>query len=224
MKKIVLLLFLLLINIPVFSQNYPIKTIFKGDSVVIMTTDQFEGIDLLLSNQKERNLKYKRQIDSLQQKINSLESVVQLQEDVNKINTILIDSLHSENMKNSIVIDSIQKQNTNAEKWFLEAAIDNAWMYYDWTDSTIKCVDLTLYGFWGNKFNGRLVLFRRYGSIENPDIAYWKQVNRDFPQILEPGWNLFYRKKRRLSILNYPNKIIAPYKPKEVIITKMSDQ
>ena len=224
MKKIVLLLFLLISNISVFSQNYPIKTIFKGDSVVIMTTDQFEGFDLLLSNQKERNLKYKKQIDSLQQKINSLESVVRLQEDVNKINTILIDSLHSENMKNSIVIDSIKTKNTNAEKWFLEAAIDNAWIYYDWTDSTIKCVDLTLYGFWGNKFNGRLVLFRRYGSIENPDIEYWKQVNRDFPQILEPGWNLFYRKKRRLSILNYPNKIIAPYKPKEVIITKMSDQ
>ena len=168
-------------------------------------------------------MKYKNQIDSLQQKINSLENIVKLQEDVNKVNNLIIDSLHVVNTKTTLLVDSIQKKNSETEKWFLEAAIDNAWIYYDWSDSTIKCVDLTMYGFYGHKFTGRISLFRRYGSIENPDMNYWKQVNRDFPQILAPDWTRYYRKRRSLNLLKYPNKIIAPYKPKEVIITKICD-
>jgi hypothetical protein len=203
--------------------QYPIKTVFKGDSVVIMTQDQFEGFDLMISNQRGRNDKLKLQIELLEKRIEYLEAIQSEKDSIQIVSNKLIDSLVVVTQKDSVTKDSIQTRLYNIEHWVMETAIDNAWVYFDWTDSTIKYVDLSMYAYWGNKFTGKITLFRRSGSIKEPDIAFWKQVNRDYPQVFEPKWTRFYREKIRPIVLTYPYKVTTPYKPKEVIIIKLSE-
>jgi hypothetical protein len=221
--KNVVLLFFMLISFYGYSQ-YPIKTVFKGDSVVIMTNDQFEGLDLMVNNQRSRNDKYKLQIELLEKRIDYLESIQNESDNIQKIQSKTIDSLVVVTKTDSVTRDSIQTKLLKVEHWIMETSIDNAYLYYDWSDSTIKCVDLSLYAFWGNKHTGKIVLFRRSGSIKEPDLAFWKQVNRDYPQIFEPKWTTYYRDKRKPVIINYPYKVVTPYKPQEVIVIRLNDQ
>ena len=83
MKKIILFLFLSLFSLSGFSQNYPIKTFFKEDSVVIMTIHQFEGLDLLLKNQIEKSIKHKNIIDSLQKTIADRNKIINTYSQIN---------------------------------------------------------------------------------------------------------------------------------------------
>ncbi len=212
MKKIILFLFLSLFSLSGFSQNYPIKTFFKEDSVVIMTIHQFEGLDLLLKNQIEKSIKHKNIIDSLQKTIADRNKIINTYSQIN-------DSLLGLNIQKSLTIDSLKKGRETSETWFLERAIDNAWIYYDWTDSTVKCLDLTMYGFHGNRRNGKITFSRRPGANLVPDIEYWKRENRENPEIPQADWINYYRKKK-ITLLNYPNKLITPYKPIRVVIIK----
>lgn len=207
MKNILILLFFL-ISMSGFSQ-YPIKTVFKGDSVVIMTTDQFEGFDLMIANQKTKNDIYRQKNDKL-----SL---------INDSLAFVNDSLLVIFKKDSLIIDSITKRISTIEKWVMETAIDQAWLYYDWRDSTVRYVDLSMYAFYGNKHNGNISLFRRSGSIKKPDVSFWKQVNREYPQVFEFNWTQYYRKKRQPLLSKYPYNVITPYKPKKVIEIKLSE-
>ena len=54
------------------SQNYPVQTILKGDSVVIYTVEQNEDIEILLANQRSRVAFYKNNIAKQQAVIDSL--------------------------------------------------------------------------------------------------------------------------------------------------------
>ena len=221
--KNVVLLFFMLISLCGYSQ-YPIKTVFKGDSVVIMTNDQFESLDLMVNNQRSRNDKYKLQIELLEKRIEYLESIQAEKDSIQLSSNKIIDSLVVVTKTDSITKDSIQTKLLKIEHWVMETAIDNAWLYYDWTDSTIKYMDLSTYAFWGNKHSGKIILFRRNGSIKEPDIAFWKQVNRDYPQVFQPEWATFYREKRRPVILKYPYKVVTPYKPQEVIVIRVNGE
>ncbi len=221
--KLVFCFLLTLVSFCGFAQ-YPIKTVFKGDSVVIMTQDQFEGMDLMVNNQRSRNDKYKLQIELLEKRIEYLESIQNKSDSIQILQSKKIDSLVVVTKKDSITKDSIETKLLKIEHWIMETSIDNAWIYYDWTDSTIKCMDLSMYAFWGNKHSGKITLFRRGGSIKDPDIAFWKQVNRDYPQVFEPAWTTFYRNKRKPVIINYPYKVVTPYKPQEVIVIRLADE
>lgn len=221
--KNVVLLFFMLISFYGYSQ-YPIKTVFKGDSVVIMTNDQFEGLDLMVNNQRSRNDKYKLQIELLEKRIEYLQSIQSQSDSIQKIQSKTIDSLVVVTKTDSITKDSIQTKLLKIETWIMETSIDNAWIYYDWVDSTIKCVDLSMYALWGNKNSGKLILFRRTGSVKQNDIAFWKQVNRDYPQVFQPDWTSFYREKRRPVIITYPYQVVTPYKPQEVIVITLMDE
>ena len=219
----VVLLFFMFISFFGYSQ-YPIKTVFKGDSVVIMTNDQFEGLDLMVNNQRSRNDKYKLQIELLEKRIEYLESIQNQSDSIQKLQIKTIDSLVVVTKTDSITKDSIQTKLLKIEHWIMDTAIDNDWIYYDWTDSTIKYMDLSSYAFWGNKHSGKITLFRRDGSVKEPDIAFWKQVNRDYPQVFQPEWATFYREKRRPVILKYPYKVVTPYKPQEVIVIRVNGE
>jgi hypothetical protein len=61
MKSIFLILFFLLSAAYVSAQNYPIKTILKGDSVVIMTIKQSENINESLKSLKSKNEKLEKE-------------------------------------------------------------------------------------------------------------------------------------------------------------------
>ena len=70
MKKILLIVLSSLFSIAVFAQTkYPIKTIFKGDSVVILTVQQSEKINQMLEKSamatKENRKKHKEYEDEI---------------------------------------------------------------------------------------------------------------------------------------------------------------
>lgn len=208
MKKNIIFLFLMFISFFGFSQ-YPIKTVFKGDSVVIMTTDQFEGIDLMISNQRNKSEKYKENIKELEKNNQTLK-------DIN--DTLIVGS-----RKDSIIIDSLKVRLKTIETWIMERSIDNAWIYYNWMDSSIACIDLSRYAFYGNRRTGRFILFRRSGSIGNPDLDFWNLTNRQYPQFFEKDWDSYFKKKIRPNVIKYPFKVVTPYKPQELIEIKLSE-
>jgi hypothetical protein len=74
MRNIITLLFTI-ISFLSLSQNYPVQTKLKGDSVVIMTTEQYRDIELLLSNQRYRVNGYKEDITIQEKIIDSLTDV-----------------------------------------------------------------------------------------------------------------------------------------------------
>ena len=108
----VVLLFFMFISFFGYSQ-YPIKTVFKGDSVVIMTNDQFEGLDLMVNNQRSRNDKYKLQIELLEKRIEYLESIQNQSDSIQKLQIKTIDSLVVVTKTDSITKDSIQTKSSS---------------------------------------------------------------------------------------------------------------
>ena len=101
----------------ILSQSkYPLQTIIKGDSVVILTKNQAENINDIFEAQKIK-LAYKDSLLLANKK--TIESY-----NFNKEVTRRLDIL---------------------ESWLVDAAIKNVWLYYSWTDSVIYAVDLSQY-------------------------------------------------------------------------------
>ena len=70
----------LIFMIPLFSvfgqQKYPIQTIFKGDSVVMLTLKQSDNINKLIDNQESTLQKNSNEIDNLHRNIYTLKDSI----------------------------------------------------------------------------------------------------------------------------------------------------
>ena len=196
MKRTLALLFIL-ISFFNLSQNYPVQTILKGDSVVILTVQQYRDIELLLDNQRNRANDYKNDIEEQNKRIDSLTLVIN---DRDKY----IDSLNTSLISNLSNYDSLQIRNNTIENWLYNASIDNTYLYYSYRDSTIMSIDLSSYMFIGNKRSGNFTLARRGTFYEDLE---WKKYNREYPQEPELGWELYYREKWRPVVIKFPYKI-----------------
>ena len=86
MKKLLLLISLMLVSFVGYSQ-YPIKTIFKGDSVIILTIEQSEKINAMIEKNSKsikevnkKNKEYEQEIEKINKKIveqqNYIDSIV----------------------------------------------------------------------------------------------------------------------------------------------------
>jgi hypothetical protein len=196
MRKIITILFTV-ISFLSLSQNYPVRTKLKGDSVVIMTTEQYRDIELILINQRYRVNGYKEDIEIQEKLIDSLTEVCD-----RRIDTI--DSLDGV-IKNKIyTYDSLLDKVNTIEKWLYNASIDNSYMYYSYSDTTIMSVDLSSYVFIGNRRSGNFSLVRRGPILEDPE---WKKYNILYPEEPIKGWELYYREKWRPVVIEYPYKI-----------------
>lgn len=138
MKKL-LMLSNLLVSSLIFSQsNYPIQTVIKGDSVVILTKQQAKNINDIFESQKERIASYKIEIaykDSLL-----------------SIKTMTIDSF----VYNEKVVETFD----SLRHWLIDAAINNTWIYYSWFDSLVYGVDLSQYYVVKNDYTGDIFFYR----------------------------------------------------------------
>lgn len=196
MKNILTLLFTL-ISFLTLSQNYPVQTKLKGDSVVILTTEQYRDIELLLSNQRDRVNGYKNDQEisdywiSLQEKeIDSLKNIVDS-----------LDLLVKTKLSN---YDSLELKIKTIEDWLYNSAVDNAYLYYSHRDTTIMSIDLSGYALYGSKFSGSLTVVRRGFASEDEE---WKKCNRLYPQEPDLNWQLKYREKWRPVVVEFPYKI-----------------
>ena len=125
-------LFLILIFPQILFAQYPIQTIFKGDSVVILTLKQSEDINKSIEKTKDINRENKNKISQLYKLIDSLNQV---------INTKNKEISYLEYKK-----DSIQKEN--------EEFVDSIWMWSlspsiiftrTQSDSFLYIIDLSRY-------------------------------------------------------------------------------
>lgn len=172
------------------NKNYPIQTIFKGDSVVIMSTDQFQSLNILIETQRSINQNYREDLINSEKKIDSLE-------DLRVKEGLYLDSL----LQSFRARDSVYIKLRTIESWLYSSAVDNAYIYYSWKDSTIKRVDLGAYEVYGNRTSGKLSFVRR-GT--NDQSAEWKWCNLRYPQEPEPGWELKYSEDIRPIVTNFP--------------------
>ena len=196
MRNVIALLFTI-ISFLSLSQNYPVQTKLKGDSVVIMTTEQYRDIELLLSNQRYRVNGYKEDI-SIQEKI--IDSLT----DVCNRRVYVIDSLDTVIKHKFYTYDSLQSKINVIERWLYTSSVNNTYLYYSYSDTTVMSIDLCSYFFIGNRRTGNFSLVRR-GPVSQDNE--WKKYNILYPQ--EPGinWELNYKEKWRPVVTKYPYKI-----------------
>jgi hypothetical protein len=131
MKRIVIFFISLFFCLDIHSQ-YPIQTIFKGDSVVILTLKQSDDINNSLEKYKEINKENKNKFGQLNRTIDSLSKII-----LQKNNEIL--SLTKDR-------DSIQKTNDefidSIWKWSLSPSII---FTQSRTDTILYVIDLSRY-------------------------------------------------------------------------------
>jgi hypothetical protein len=112
--------------------QYPIQTIFKGDSVVILTLKQSDDINTLIDEQAILIELYERQIDVLNMKIGAMNKELTKMDSVASYHRSISDSVGKENVT---LMDSIWN-------WSLGPSLIYS-QYPD--DSTMYILDLSRY-------------------------------------------------------------------------------
>lgn len=151
----------------IFSQsNYPLKTVIKGDSVVILTVKQADDINNIFESQKAKIAAFKKDIITRDSIIAIRDTIILQREQV------IIQHMFD---------DAIAQRLDVLEAWLLDAAINNVWIYYSWDDSTIYAVDLTQYQVKKDNMNGDLYFYKcptpidPYENKENP-LKGWERA------------------------------------------------
>ncbi len=151
----------------IFSQsNYPLKTVIKGDSVVILTVKQADDINNIFERQKAIIAGFKKDIITRDSIIAVLDTIILEKEKV------IIEHVFD---------DEISQRLDLLEAWLLDASINNAWIYYSWDDSTIYAVDLKQYYVQKDNMTGDLYFYKcptpidPYENKENP-LKGWERA------------------------------------------------
>jgi len=161
MKKLLLLISLMLMSFVGYSQ-YPIKTIFKGDSVIILTVEQSEKINLMI----EKNSK---SIKELTKKNKEYE------EELRKLNQIILEQNKNIDSLSNIILEYIKQDKINDE---VNSIIDSLWkwslgpsiIYTEYPDdSTVYVMDLSEY----------------YMTTDDFGIVMVKMSEREYKEYLE---------------------------------------
>ena len=193
------------------SQNYPVQTILKGDSVVIYTVEQNEDIEILLANQRSRVAFYKNNIAKQQAVIDSLnlEMIKQQAKQQTVIDSIqsVADGLRF-TLKNKFSnFDSLQQRYDSVSTWLYNTASSNAIIYYSYEKSTVVAIDLASYIIVGHRRTGNFSVARRGPVSDDP---YWKNYNREQKDEPNADWLTYYKEKWRPVTFQFPYQIPQP--------------
>ena len=193
------------------SQNYPVQTILKGDSVVIYTVEQNEDIEILLANQRSRVAFYKNNIAKQQAVIDSLnlEMIKQQAKQQTVIDSIqaVADGLQF-TLKNKFSnFDSLQQRYDSVSTWLYNTASSNAIIYYSYEKSTVVAIDLASYIIVGHRRTGNFSIARRGPVSDDP---YWKNYNREQKDEPNADWLTYYKERWRPVTFQFPYQIPQP--------------
>jgi hypothetical protein len=167
----------------IFSQsNYPLKTVIKGDSVVILTVKQADDINNIFEKQKAT-------IAALKLNIATRDSLIAAKE------IILLEK--TQVIENFVFDTVIAKRLDIIEHWILDAGINSTWIYYSWEDSTLYAVDLSQYKVRKDDYTGDLIFYR----CEELILPYEDQVQPP------KGWETDIVKPRRPRVTKVPIKM-----------------
>jgi len=167
----------------IFSQSsYPLKTVIKGDSVVILTVKQADDINNIFERQKAIIAGFKKDIVTRDSIIAVLDTII----------------LEKEKVIIEHVVDyEIAKRLDILEAWLLDASISNVWIYYSWDDSTIYAVDLHQYYVQKDNMSGDLYFYK----CPTPFDPYEKKENP------LKGWERAIIKPERPKVTKVPIKL-----------------
>lgn len=167
----------------IFSQsNYPLKTVIKGDSVVILTVKQASDINNIFENQKAR-------ISALKKELEIKDSLIALKD------TLLIQKIRV--IDNFTYDTVIAKRLDIIEHWLLNAGINSTWIYYSWKDTMLYAVDLSQYKVRKDDYTGDILFFRCEDAITPYE-------DKEEPQT---GWETDIVKPRRPKVTQVPIKM-----------------
>lgn len=146
------LFFILLLLFPLLSysqQKYPIKTVYHEDSVVILTTQQSNQINNLIDEQSKRISELEENLSKVEKEngrlSNKVEKMSTTISDNDSTITFLKDTLQKSNTYYTDEVDSLNKEMERIKNWFIDAAINNTFIYLDWDKYSIKVVNLNGY-------------------------------------------------------------------------------
>ena len=158
------------------------KTVIKGDSVVILTVKQADDINNIFESQKAKIAALKLDI-AIRDSLLALKEI-QLIEKTQVIDNFVFDTI-------------IAKRLDIIEHWLLDAGINSTWIYYSWKDTILYAVDLSQYKVRKDDYTGDLIFFR----CEDVIIPYEDQ---DEPP---KGWETDIVKPRRPKVTKVPLKM-----------------
>jgi len=196
MKKLLLIILLLVTHLT-SAQKYPVKTKLKNDSVVILTTDQYEVMQTLLENQKQRVVNYKKDVLKKDKEIEIFVNVL-----IRK--NFMIDSLYTELKNKNSIYDSLKIKLDTVEKWIYNSSIDNTYLYYSYREQQVIGIDFGSYILIGNRRTGNFNIVRR-APIEEDEK--WKNHNRLYSDEPPENWDTFYKKIWKPTLIKFPYKL-----------------
>ncbi len=164
----------------IFSQsNYPLQTVIKGDSVVILTKAQAQNINDIFESQKARIAAYKIEMAYK-------DSLIAIKD------TLLIEKTET---INSFTYDTVLAKRLDLlEHWLLHAAINNTWIYYSWMDTLIYSVDLSQYYVRKDDYTGDIFFYRCEKPID-------PETEQEEPH---KGWQKDFIKPKRPKVTVAP--------------------
>ena len=156
--------------------NYPLKTIIKGDSVVILKVEQADEINIIFERQK-------KQLQDLKDTITILKNNVIIRD------SVILNMTEIQQEKQDF--DSTIAQRLDLiENWLYYSAIEGAWLYYSYQDSLIYRVDLSnykvrknddtgdLYFYWCEEYDKDNMVDEFIDLRESPILNWQKQIRR----------------------------------------------
>jgi hypothetical protein len=157
--------------------RYPLQTVFKGEEVVILTKNQADNINIVFEKQKQEILQLKNQFQRISNLNDSLDSIQKSYY-----------NFYVEKLKKLELLE-------NLIYW---AAVDGTWIYYSYSDSIIKLVDLSFYYVDLNNKNANLLF------INTPaEYRIHKVSEREESPPLQ--WEYRFPEAIRPRVYNFPN-------------------
>lgn len=145
----------------IFSQSsYPLQTIIKGDSVVILTKKQATDINTIFESQRAKISTYKAELT--------------LKDSLLAVKQQVIDNYKFDY--------ELAKRLDLLENWTINAAINSTWIYYSWQDSLVYAVDLSQYFVRKDDSTGNLYFLHTVEPIspkenkEQPPLDWQKEI------------------------------------------------
>lgn len=210
MRFVILILLSIALGSASLAQSkYPIKTIVNEDSVVILNMKLFNQLNGTLLAQTRSSKRAHQTILALKNRISELEQEV-LTAQAKYSNDTAMHKVWA-----ALILDSLEIQigaelvATNAklkliDDWLLETAVGNAYLFFDWKDSTVKAMDLTLYETQIDADNGNFSFTRRG---DNSQYSDFRKKLWQYPESPDHNWFRVKTPESSPILYNYLHKI-----------------
>lgn len=202
MKTLITLIFLMISFVCMGQLKYPIQTIYKGDSVVILTIKQSLNVNKAIDTQRKIIREQNKKIASLNKTIDSLSRI---------------------NDRVNIVIDSIQYIADTTYKWadefnmvIRERAIGPCLLYIIPPYDSVFFLDLSRYRMYSTEYGEKIELelmsdkqYTEFKRLQNlyfdryyPTLDYYKEIGfKDFNTEIELYEKAIWKTKNIMKLM-----------------------